>query len=111
MRTPHSITVQDDGPVTQLRLRGEIDVALRDQAGRALATALTRGAPVRVDLGEVTFIDSAGVAFLVQCHRACTQAELDCVLVDVPDQAMKVLEMLGLTSVLTIERSAESVRG
>ncbi|WP_166848566.1 STAS domain-containing protein [Isoptericola sp. BMS4] len=48
---------------------GEIDISLRNEAGAALAQAFERDLPVVVDTSHVTFIDSAGVAFLIQLCR------------------------------------------
>lgn len=103
MHRTSSITARDDGTVTTVRLSGEIDVTTRDQGRRAIAAAATGGLPVVIDLSEVRFIDSSGVAFLLQCHRACTGAGLDCRLRDVPRQAQVVLDVLGLRSVLPVE--------
>jgi len=62
-----SITVQGDETLTVVRLAGEIDASLREEASRALAELLTRRTAVVVDLGQVRFIDSTGIAFLLQC--------------------------------------------
>lgn len=102
MHRTTSITVQDDGTVTTVRLSGEIDVSTRDAGRRAVAAAAAGGLPVVLDLREVEFIDSSGVAFLLQCHRACTSAGLDCRLRDVPRQAEVVLTVLGLRDVLPV---------
>ncbi len=99
-----SITTRDDGVVTTVRLVGEIDVTVRDQSRRAVADVVARGLPVVLDMSGVRFIDSSGVAFLLQCHRTCTSAGLDCRLRDVPRQAEVVLRVLGLDTVLPIER-------
>lgn len=98
-----SISAHDDGSTTFLVLAGEIDPALRGPAGRALAAALTGDRPVVVDLRDVTFIDSSGVHFLVQCRRACHQVSLDCTLRNVPASAMYVLDVLGLREVLGLD--------
>lgn len=91
-----SITVGTEGGRTVVRLRGEVDASLRDEASRALAVALTDGVPVVLDLGAVTFIDSTGLAFLIQCRRACAQTGQDCTLTDVPDSTRYLLGLLGL---------------
>ncbi|HYQ75290.1 STAS domain-containing protein [Cellulomonas sp.] len=96
---PHragAITVGTDAGRTVVRLRGDVDASLRDEASRALAVALTDGAPVLLDLGEVAFIDSTGIAFLIQCRRACEQTGQACTLRDVPESTRYVLGLLGL---------------
>ncbi|NHT17466.1 STAS domain-containing protein [Cellulomonas sp. IC4_254] len=96
------ITVQDHDGTTVVRLVGEIDLALRDDASRALGHALTAGAPVVVDLADVAYIDSAGIAFLVQCRRACQQVGLSCSIRNLPARAADVVELAGLAEVLGV---------
>lgn len=103
MHRTTSITVREDEAVTTVRLAGEIDVTTREQGRRAIAAAATGGRPVVIDLAEVRFIDSSGVAFLLQCYRTCTGAGLDCRLRAVPRQAQVVLDLLGLQDVLPVE--------
>ncbi|WP_454049732.1 STAS domain-containing protein [Cellulomonas sp. Marseille-Q8402] len=99
---PGQISAHPDGSVTPIRLTGEVDAALRDQASRAMADALTGGRPVELDLGGVDFIDSSGLAFLLQCHRACLQVGLGCAVTHVPDTTMELIRLTGLDEVLAI---------
>jgi len=92
-----TITVHDEHGCTRVRLTGEIDAALREDASRAMRRVVSGDEPVVVDLAEVTFIDSSGVAFLVQCSMACEQLRLPCELRNVPEQASQVLTVLGLS--------------
>jgi anti-anti-sigma factor len=63
------ILLAQEPTVSRVTLWGEIDSALRNQASAALAGAFQRDLPVVVDVARVTFIDSAGIAFLVQLCR------------------------------------------
>ena len=60
------ITVAETADATVAYLWGEIDEALREEASSALTRALDRNLPVVLDTGRVEFIDSAGIAFLIQ---------------------------------------------
>ncbi|WP_169165455.1 STAS domain-containing protein [Cellulomonas taurus] len=82
---------------TVIALSGDVDVLLREHAGRALGAALTAGRPVVLDLSGVTFIDSSGIGYLVQFRRACDEVQLPCTLVGAPPSALTVLRVLGLT--------------
>lgn len=99
-----SITVQGDETLTVVRLAGEIDASLREEASRALAELLTRRTAVVVDLGQVRFIDSTGIAFLLQCQHACQEVGLGLALRDLPDQAARTLDALGLLDHLPVEQ-------
>ncbi|KGM13195.1 anti-sigma factor antagonist [Cellulomonas bogoriensis 69B4 = DSM 16987] len=96
-QTPGAVAVThtDDGSV--VTLRGEVDAALRDEAGLAMAAVIAHGGPVVVDMAEVTFIDSSGLAFVIQLHRLSQEDPTQtCVLRDPPDLVVELLEMVGL---------------
>ncbi|MDM7831481.1 STAS domain-containing protein [Cellulomonas edaphi] len=109
MRTTDSFTLASHGSITVerscslllVRLRGDIDFALRDEADRALeALGAVADLPVEVDLGAVTFIDGAGIGFLLQCSGMCRQAGIDFGLRDVPGPAAALIGVLGLQTAL-----------
>jgi anti-anti-sigma factor len=79
---------------------GEIDAALRSEAGAALANALERDLPVVVDTSKVTFIDSAGIAFLVQLCRIGQEEGLEVHLRCPPPAVQEVLTMLSVEGVV-----------
>ncbi len=91
------IEVGHQGDHTVIALTGDVDVLLRERAGRALGAALTAGRPVVLDLSGVTFIDSSGIGYLLQFRRACEEVELPCTLMDAPESTLTVLRVLGLT--------------
>lgn len=90
------ITVVEESDSTVARLWGEIDEALREQASAALARAVDRELPVVVDASEVEFIDSTGIAFLIQFCRIGREEGLSVTLRNPPDTVTDVLAMLGL---------------
>ncbi len=90
------ITVTEATDRTVAHLWGEIDEALRHEAGAALSRALDRDLPVVLDAREVTFIDSTGVAFLIQFCTVGSQEGLRVALADPPEVVTEVLELLGL---------------
>lgn len=78
---------------------GEIDVALRSEASAALANALDRDMPVVIDTSKVTFMDSTGIAFLVQLYTIGTEEGLQVSLRNPPNVVTDVLEMLGVIDI------------
>jgi len=81
-----------DGSV-RVTLRGEFDFAAQAQHAKALAEIVDLRSRVVVDLGEVDFIDSSGLAFLVKLARA-HDGPLQ--LVNVPDRILRLLQVTGL---------------
>lgn len=59
-----SLTVEQEPPVTVLRLAGELDMSNAAQLEQAARDATAEAAGVVLDLTEVTFLDSAGVRLL-----------------------------------------------
>lgn len=81
-------------------LDGEIDVALRTEAGAALARALERNLPVVIDTEKVTFLDSTGVAFLLQFATIGRDEGLEVVLRHPPQAVTEVLALVGADGLL-----------
>lgn len=102
MSTDDSITVDDDGTVTRVRLSGEIDAMVRNQAAEAVERVVDGRLPVVLDLGRVRFLDSTGVTFLLRLREVSVRAGLTCELEDVPDRVATVLAVLGLADVLPV---------
>jgi anti-anti-sigma factor len=94
---------QARGPVGVVGVSGEIDMASADEFRDRLLDCLQRSESVEVDLGEVTFIDSSGLAALV---RLRTEAEIlgkDVVLVSVSASTARLLELTGLQTLFDVE--------
>jgi anti-anti-sigma factor len=53
-----------------IRLVGELDMSSARGLEEALASAIERGGPVLIDLGEVTFMDSTGISALLKAAYA-----------------------------------------
>ena len=92
-------------------LVGEIDAALRDEAGACMGLALVRGLPVVIDSTLATFIDSSGIAFVLQLHLAAREAGIPVSLRDPHRVLRDVLEMIGMGDEFPSEpgRGAEPV--
>lgn len=85
---------------SQVVLWGEIDGALRTEASGVLASALQRELPVVIDLEAVTFMDSTGIAFLVQFCTIGADEGISVVVRKPPQLVRDVIEMLGIDELL-----------
>jgi len=94
------IRVEAGPDETVVRLEGDIDIALRDEAGLAMAAVLAHDARVVVDASDATFVDSSGIAFVLQLQHAVTEAGLRVSLRDPHRVVRDVLEVLGVDTLL-----------
>lgn len=97
------IDVLDDGDRTLVRMWGEVDAALRDQASLAMVQCLQRARPVTVDAGPMTFIDSSGLAFVLQLHKVGQDDGMPLVLRDAPGLLLDLLDMIGMAGAIQLE--------
>jgi anti-sigma B factor antagonist len=82
--------------VALVALRGEIDVAEAPGVERRLADALAAGGHVVVDLREVTFIDSSGLAVLLRAVQAAARDGRELRLLRPRPPVMRTFELAGL---------------
>ena len=64
---------------------------------------LTMPRHLTVDLGGVSFMDSSGIAVLLRASRRMSELEGTMEVVDVPEQAGKVLRAAGLDRLIKVE--------
>jgi anti-anti-sigma factor len=98
-----SIRVEPSDGRTTIVFVGEIDAALRPEASASMGLALISGRPVVVDSSQATFIDSSGLAFVLQLHLAASEAGIPVTLRDPHRVLRDVLEMVGLSGELRDE--------
>lgn len=97
------IEVCDDASCSGVRLWGDVDASLRDQASAAMMALLQRGGPYVVDASELTFIDSSGIAFILQLHRMATDEGSTAILRDPPGLVTDMFELIGLSGAIPLE--------
>lgn len=98
--TGHEIRVEHRGGRAVVCLVGEIDASLRESASAAMGLALMSGLPLLVDASEATFIDSSGVAFVLQLHLAASEAGVELTLHDPHRVLRDLLDMVGMSEVI-----------
>jgi anti-anti-sigma factor len=82
-------------PASTVAVAGEIDIAsVTDLRNRLLAQS---GTTVVADLGGVTFMDSSGLAGLLDARAALADEGRDLELVNRPSVVVRLLQVAGLT--------------
>ncbi|HUP90865.1 MAG TPA: STAS domain-containing protein [Solimonas sp.] len=98
--------VAEEAESSTVFLDGEIDLERSPEAREVLLEVLGKGRPLRVDLSEVSYMDSSGIASLVEAHQKARNAKLGFSLVRVSAAVMKVLTLARLDQVFSIEGAA-----
>jgi anti-anti-sigma factor len=87
-----------------LAIRGEIDLSSAARLAQELASLLVdEGDTVRIDLSEVTFLDSSGVRELLLANRQAVASGTQLRLANPSAQCRRVLEMSGVWSEFEVE--------
>lgn len=101
-----SFRVVENGGTATVYLTGEVDLENSPAARSALLTTVGRGQSVIVDLGGVTYIDSSGIASLVEAYQKARAASLEFALERVGAPVLKVLLLARLDKVFDIRSTA-----
>lgn len=95
---PFSVSQRELGPGRiVIEIRGELDMAVADQAKAALRAAMAEYEEILVALGECEFIDSTGVATLLLARNAFAEDDGRLVLFEPIEQVRRVLELSGMS--------------
>lgn len=95
----------EQGRTLTARLAGEIDHHAAKEIMAELAEQIDAALPEHLvlELSEVTFMDSSGIAVLLNAWRRMGQLEGTMVVRQAPPQADKVLKAAGLDRLLKFE--------
>ena len=92
------VTCTGGGRVLRAALSGEVDHhgarAIMEELGRQIDLELPR--ELTLDLAGVTFMDSSGIAVLLRAYRQVGELGGSLTVVNVPDQAARVLRAAGV---------------
>ena len=91
-----------------VELGGEIDLDRAPGVRELLLEAVGRGRDVLVDLSRVTYIDSSGIARLVEALQNAGKAGTGFGLVAVSQEALRVFELARLDKVFAIHRDIDA---
>ncbi len=96
----HEIAERDGSVI--VAFSGDVDLQSSPDARKILLECVARKMPVLVDLSKVNYIDSSGIASLVESLQTARKGGGNLLLVSVSDAALRVLELARLDRVFTI---------
>lgn len=100
-----SLTTREGFSIVELT--GDVDLSCSPAAREVILKSLAAGQPTLVDLSAVTYIDSSGVASLVEGYQVARRKQLEFGLLNVSDAVRSVLELAHLDQVFRIHASLE----
>ena len=98
------------GGYVLVRLRGEVDLSWSQQVRRTILDALGASGKVGVDLSQVSYIDSSGIAALVEGFQSARTNGRKFGLVAVSNAVMSVLQLARLDKVFPLFANIEAAR-
>lgn len=108
--TPVRTTSSDEWRAA-IALHGELDVANAHELRAELARHLDEGRRViRVDAGEVEFLDSTALAELIVATERCAADHGSLILTNVPPRVRRLLTLAGLDRRLLIDTAGDMDR-
>ncbi|MDH3715017.1 MAG: STAS domain-containing protein [Gammaproteobacteria bacterium] len=96
------IELRQTGNISVAALQGEVDLSSSPQARSTILDCLNGGRPLLVDLSSVDYIDSSGIASLVEGFRLARDKQLTFGLLAVSEPALRVLQLARLDKVFPI---------
>lgn len=92
---------------TLISIAGEVELSWSQQVRSAVLDALAGSDAVAVDLSAVSYIDTSGVAALVECFQQCRKRGKQFALIAVSEKVRAVLELAWLDRVFPLFESTE----
>ncbi len=100
---PLTIDVDQREGMLVIRPSGEIDLASSPSLRAVLQSNLATGSgPVVIDLEAVPYMDSSGVATLVEALQTCRRAQRDLTLTRLTERVASIFKISKLDAVFTV---------
>lgn len=93
---------RDEGDFRVVSVSGEVDLSWSSELRTAILDAVNHHARVLVDLSEVSYIDSSGIAALVEGYQTAKGRDVGFGLVSISTSVRAVLELARLDQVFPI---------
>ncbi len=106
-----SHTVTDERGRSIVALEGEVDLESSPEVRALLLEQVGAGRPVLVDMARVSYIDSSGIASLVEAFQLARKQGSEFGLVRVSAAALRVLELARLETVFAIHETLAGAIG
>ena len=94
------MTLHEEPERSRVTAYGEVDLAVRQDAGALCEALCERGMPVVIDAADVTFVDSAGMSVLVRIARDAEAGGYPVVIEHAPWMLKELMTITGVDRLL-----------
>jgi len=103
-----NLDTREENGVVIFELNGEVDLETSPQLRQALLEQVNADKPVVVGMAGVAYIDSSGIASLVESYQTARRNKTGFALADISDSAIRVLQLARLDKVFTIHDTIDA---
>lgn len=100
-------SIREDRGALVIALAGDVDLESSPRARSVLLDCVGQNRTVLVDMSAIAYIDSSGVASLVEAFQSARKAGSRFALVAVSDAALRVLQLARLDRIFSIHASLD----
>lgn len=94
-----------------LALTGEVDLHNSPQVRKQLLAIIKSASSVIVDFSDLTYIDSSGIATLVEAFNLAKNEQLTLTIIGAKGAPLQVLELTHLNKVFPMLNSLDEIKG
>ena len=94
--------LRSEGEFDVLELEGEIDLHVSPQVREQILASLKNGQALLIDMANVSYIDSSGIASLVEGFQTAKSSKLPYGLLSISSPALQVLTLTRLDQVFSL---------
>jgi anti-sigma B factor antagonist len=109
MQRTIGVSTRSAGEITIVDLMGQIDLGSSPALRRTLLDSLKTTNHMAINLGGVSYIDSSGIASLIEVLKEAQDTKKRLVLFGVEGAVLQVLQLTRLTGVFEIAQNEEQV--
>lgn len=104
----HTVHIEEDRHI--VTFCGDVDLENSPTARKVLLEVVGQAQNILVDLTAVTYMDSSGIASLVEAYQQAKKNGVSFSLVSVSSAVLRVINMARLDKVFTIHENLESAK-
>ena len=101
--------INKNGSYSIIELEGEIDLYCSPDTRKVILKELKNGDDMLIDLSKVSYIDSSGIACLVEGYQVANEKKIKFALLGVSQSALNVLKLARLDNVFKIYNSIDEI--